>query len=200
MNRRRIILSLVAVLSLAAGMFLRPEARVDERALLRELAPDAAFSAKSGRRPLSRRAGAGRLQLRRRDAVHSRLCGAHQGLAGAGRRRQDQGIKLLSHQETKNYVHYLETPAYLGRFIGKSVFDRFEIDRDIDGISRATVSVEALAKTVRESSRAVAANVYGMQAGAGQAAAGDRSWAWYAAVLVFAGAGYALTRRGGGWS
>jgi hypothetical protein len=107
-----------------------------------------------------------------------------------------RGIKLLSHQETKNYVHYLETPAYLGRFIGKSVFDRFEIDRDIDGISRATVSVEALAKTVRESSRAVAANVYGMQAGAGQAAAGDRSWAWYAAVLVFAGAGYALTRRG----
>jgi polyferredoxin len=42
----------------------------------------------------------------------------------------------------------------------------------------------------------MAANVYGLHAGAGQpASAGDWSPAWYAAAVMFGGFGYALTRR-----
>lgn len=198
MNKRRIILGLIAVLSLAAGMLLRSDTPVDERALLREVAPDAAFSAKAGSPP-HYRAGQGLVAFNSHDVTPSirGYAGPLKVLLALGSDGRIKGIKLLSHSETKNYVHYLETPAYLGKFINKSVFDRFEIDKDIDGISRATVSVEALAKTVRDSSRAVAANIYGIQAGAGQAGpASDWSWAWYAAVLVFAGAGYVLTRAG----
>ena len=51
MNKRRVMLALVAVLSLAASAFFRQETRVDERALLRELAPEAAFSEKTGSPP-----------------------------------------------------------------------------------------------------------------------------------------------------
>jgi NosR/NirI family nitrous oxide reductase transcriptional regulator len=198
MNRHRLLLAVVALLSLVAGPFLRREAPVDERALLRELAPDAAFSERSGSPPRYRSAQ-GLVAFNSHDVAPSvrGYAGPIKVLLVLGDDGRIKGIKLISHRETKNYVHYLETPAYLNRFIGKSVFDRFEIDRDIDGISRATVSVEALAKTVRESSRAMAADVYGLQAGAGQAAAaGEGSWAWYAAVLLFGGAGYVLTRRG----
>jgi NosR/NirI family transcriptional regulator, nitrous oxide reductase regulator len=198
MNKPKAILAFVALLSLAAGHFLRQETRVDERVLLRELAPDATFSAKSGSPPVYR-SGQGLVAFNSYDVTPSvrGYAGPIKVLLVLGDDGRIRGIKLLSHRETKNYVHYLETPAYLGRFVGKSIFDRFEVDRDIDGISRATVSVEALAKTVRESSRAVAGNVYGLQAGVGQAAAaGDWSWAWYAAVFLFGGTGYVLTRRG----
>jgi hypothetical protein len=107
-----------------------------------------------------------------------------------------KGIKILSHRETKNYVHYMETPGYLSRFIGKSVFDRFEIDKDIDGISRATVSVQALARTVRNSSRAVAATVYGINVKTEEGTAvASRGWVWYGVLMVLSSGGYLLTRR-----
>ncbi len=197
MNKPRAILVLVALLSLVAGTFLRHETRVDERGLLRELAPDATFSGKSGSPP-HYRSGQRLVAFNSYDVTQSvrGYAGPIKVLLVLGDDGRIKGIKLLSHRETKNYVHYLETPAYLGRFIGKSVFDRFEVDRDIDGISRATVSVEALAKTVRESSRTVAASVFGLQAGTGAAAAaGDWTGVWYAAVLLFGGTGYVLTRR-----
>ena len=53
----------------------------------------------------------------------------------------------------------MESQEYLRHFLGKSINDSFELDKDIDGISRATVSVEAMAKTIKESSRIVASDV-----------------------------------------
>ena len=197
MKKRRTILFLVALLSLATSPFLHQETAVDERAALRDLAPETTFSGKGGAPP-HYRAGQDLVAFNSYDVTQSirGYAGPIKVLVVLGDDGRIKGIKLLSHRETKNYVHYMESPAYLGRFIGKSVFDRFEVDRDIDGITRATVSVEALAKTVRESSRAVALNAFGLQAGAGQAnEAGNWSWAWYAVVLVFGTVGYLLTRR-----
>ena len=74
-----------------------------------------------------------------------------------------RGIKIIEHRETRNYVHYMETREYLSQFIGKSVRDPIEIDKDIDAISRATVSVEALTRTVRESSRLMASKLFHME-------------------------------------
>lgn len=201
MNRLRLLIAIVAALSLGAGLLLRQETGVDEQAVLRELLPDEVFSGRTGA-PRHYRSASGLAALNSHDAApgvrgYASPIKVLLVLGGDGRIK---GLKLLSHRETKSYVHYLETPAYLGQFIGKSVLDRFEIDRDIDGISRATVSVEALAGTVRDSSRALAAAAYGIRTpSTPDAGTGGLLWLWYGAVLAVGAAGYARTLRGGGF-
>lgn len=197
MKKLRTVLAIVAVVSLGAGQFLQQEDRVDERAMLAEIAPDAAFSEKAGSPP-HYRSDSGGAAFNSHDVRPDirGYAGPIRVLVVLGSDGRIKGLKILSHRETKNYVHYMETPAYISRFIGKSVYDRFEIDKDIDGISRATVSVEALARSVRDSSRAVATNVYGLQRlSEGPAGAGSWSWLWYSLLVLFGFAGYVLTRR-----
>ena len=187
MKKARILLTIAAIASLAAGQLLRQEVRVDERALLGSIAPDAAFSGKAGS-PLHYRSGSGAAAFNSYDVRPDirGFAGPIKVLVVLGSDGRIKGLKILSHRETKNYVYYMETPAYLGRFIGKSVYDRFEVDKDLDGISKATVSVEALARSVRESSRAVAASVYGLQGlSQGPSAAGSWTWLWYALLVSF---------------
>lgn len=50
----------------------------------------------------------------------------------------------------------IDLPEFPLQFKGKSIRDRFETGADIDVVSRATISVRAAARTVRESSRIVA--------------------------------------------
>lgn len=50
----------------------------------------------------------------------------------------------------------IDLPEFAAQFTGKSVRDKFEVGQDIDLVSRATISVKAAARTVRESSRMVA--------------------------------------------
>ena len=50
----------------------------------------------------------------------------------------------------------IDRPEFAAQFAGKSVRDKFEAGDDVDIVSRATISVRAAARTVRESSRMVA--------------------------------------------
>lgn len=197
MKRLRITLGIIALSTLIAGHFLRTEKSFDERAYLREIAPGAAFAEKAGAPPHYASDG---------DLVAFNTHDVTPGVRGyagpitvmmtLGSDGRIKGVRILSHRETKNYVHYMETPEYLGRFIGKSVFDKFEIDKDIDGISRATVSVEALAETVRDSSRAVAASVYGINVKTEKPSyVSGHGWIWYAILFGAAMTGYFITRR-----
>lgn len=199
MKKLRTMLALVAVVSLGAGQLLRQDVRVDERSLLAVLAPEASFSEKAGSPP-HYRSDSGLAAFNTHD-VRPEIrgyAGPIKVLVALGSEGRIKGLKILSHRETKNYVYYMETPAYISRFVGKSIYDRFEIDKDIDGISRATVSVEALARSVRESSRAVAANAYGLHAvPEGPAGSGSLSWLWYSLLVLFGCSGYVLTRRDG---
>ncbi len=197
MKKRRLIIGTLAAFSLLAGLLAGRESAVDEGAALRELAPSAAFSEKAGS-PLHYASGSGAVAFNSYDIVPSvrGYAGPIKVMIVLGPDGRIKGLKVLEHRETKNYVHYLETSAYLNRFIGKSVLDRFEVDRDIDGISRATVSVQALATTVRDSSRAVAEQVYGIRAAHGAVAArGGWERGVYGALFAAALAGYFLTRR-----
>jgi len=63
-----------------------------------------------------------------------------------------RGVEILRHHETRNFVRYVFSRAYLDRFAGRSVFDPLRPDVDIDAVSRATVTVNALAESVRRSS------------------------------------------------
>lgn len=50
----------------------------------------------------------------------------------------------------------INLPEFPRQFTGKSIRDRFEIGHDVDLVSRATITVRAAARIVRESSRIVA--------------------------------------------
>lgn len=50
----------------------------------------------------------------------------------------------------------INLPEFPHQFKGKSIRDRFEVGQDVDLVSRATITVRAAARTIRESSRMVA--------------------------------------------
>lgn len=65
--------------------------------------------------------------------------------------------KVLMDLNTEPYGDIsIDLPEFAAQFTGKSVRDRFEVGQDVDLVSRATISVKAAARTVRESSRMVA--------------------------------------------
>ena len=53
----------------------------------------------------------------------------------------------------------IDRPEFAAQFKGKSIRDPFVPGRDVDGTTRATISVRAAAETIRESARIVAASV-----------------------------------------
>ena len=53
----------------------------------------------------------------------------------------------------------INLPAFPLQFKGKSIRDRFEVGQDVDVTSRATISVRAAAREIREASRMVARSV-----------------------------------------
>ncbi len=164
MNKLRITLFIITVVSIIAGFILSKETRVDEKRFLGDVAPDVIFSAKAGTPPhySSDRSITAFNSYDAAPSVNG-YAGPIKVLLAINSKGDITGIKVLEHKETENYVHYLMSSDYLGRFVGKNVNDPFEPDNDIDALSRATVSVDALADTVRRSSRMVAAKVYGLE-------------------------------------
>lgn len=169
MIKLRIILLMVTVVSLAAGYVLVPETMVDERPYLREITGDTEFSEKRGDPP-HYASESGVIAFNTYDIVPSisGYAGPIKLLLSLSKEGKILGIKILEHRETQNYVHYMVSAEYLRQFLGKNVKDPIEIDKDIDAISRATESVEALTRTVRESARRVAYQVYGLKVKGGE--------------------------------
>ena len=59
----------------------------------------------------------------------------------------------------------IERPEFAAQFKGKSIRDRFLIGEDVDVVSRATITVRAAAREIRESARMVARAVLPPDAG-----------------------------------
>lgn len=72
------------------------------------------------------------------------------------------GIKVVSHNETKIYMQKLIDDNFFDQFSYKLVTDDFILDKDLDGVTHATVSAEAIAKSVKKSAAIVAKSRYGM--------------------------------------
>jgi len=195
-RKLRLILLALAFLSLALGYALHSEQALDEKAMLRDREPGRFFSAKQGSPPLYRSDSL--VAFNSHDIAPSirGYAGPIKLMLVLGPDGLIRGIRIIEHRETKNYVHYLETPQFLNQFLGKRVTDAFVVDRDIDGVTRATVSAEALARTVRESARIVAAQEYNIQAAPDDAAA-NRTGKWIVYALLFSAtlALYFITRR-----
>ncbi len=82
------------------------------------------------------------------------------------------GIEIISHHETPSYVWGIEEPWFKEQFKGKSVYDAFRLDKDIDGISRATVTVTAITEGVRRSAVRVGRERLGLEI----PAAAEKPW------------------------
>jgi len=200
MKNIKIILFLTALAALIAGYSIQiflPGKKIDERVYLLEIAPDIKFPEKKVSPP-HYKSDEGIVAFNTYDITPSirGYAGPIKLLLALSPDGRISGIKILEHKETKNYVHYMETPEYLQRFLGKSVNDPFETDRDVDAISRATVSVEAMAKTIKESSRIVASDVLKIPVKSEEAKkAHDTGWITYLLLFSPAIVFYFVTRK-----
>ncbi|RMG74183.1 MAG: 4Fe-4S binding protein [Nitrospirae bacterium] len=151
--------------SLLAASFIKG-AGVDERAFLKGLAGDEVVFKEKLRNPPHYPSNTDVIAFNSYDILPSvrGYAGPIRTLIAIDSKGIIRGVRIIQHRETENYVHYMLTPAYLNQYVGKRVTDPLRVDVDIDGISRATVSVRALAKTVRLSSRAMAERLFGIKA------------------------------------
>ena len=70
------------------------------------------------------------------------------------------GIEILAYRESLmgSRGDFLNQGSYLRQFPGKHVIDQFRVRDDIDGISGATLTVDAMARGIRNAARRVAAS------------------------------------------
>ena len=65
------------------------------------------------------------------------------------------GVIVTEHHEPYGYFS-VEPPEFAAQFKGKNIRDPFKVGSDIDAVSRATISVTTVARSVRNTSRRVA--------------------------------------------
>jgi transcriptional regulator of nitric oxide reductase len=64
-------------------------------------------------------------------------------------------IKVLEHHEPYGYFS-IDLPSFADQFRGKSILDPFSVGRDIDAISRATITVKSATRGIKNSARRIA--------------------------------------------
>ena len=72
------------------------------------------------------------------------------------------GVEILAHNETPVYVAPLLEPWFTEQFSGKEVTDDFTVGADIDGVTRATVTAEAISNAVGDGAHIIATRVMQM--------------------------------------
>ena len=66
------------------------------------------------------------------------------------------GVRVVYYKESLRYtIGDFFSWGFEDQFVGKTVADRFQVDRDLDGIANATISAKAMARGVRQALRAV---------------------------------------------
>jgi len=65
------------------------------------------------------------------------------------------GVKVVYYKESLRYtIGDFFSWGFEEQFAGKTVADRFQVDKDLDGIANATISAKAMARGVRKALRA----------------------------------------------
>lgn len=84
--------------------------------------------------------------------------GPVQALVGMDLEGSLTGVRVLDYWESiqESMGDFLRTPGFQEHFSGKHIGDAFRVYGDVQGISRATISVRALSRGVRDSARRVA--------------------------------------------
>lgn len=135
----------------------------EEQDLLKEVFPDAAvFSDKTGRLPHYKAyASDGETllgfvfmthEVEPEEWAYSSEIEALVGLTLGG---VITHVKIVDHYEPFGYFS-IDPPEFVKQFDGKSILDPFEEGRDIDTVTRATITVEGAARVIRKAARQIA--------------------------------------------
>ena len=65
------------------------------------------------------------------------------------------GVRVVHHYEPFGYFS-IDLPGFTPQFAGKSILDPLEVGGDIDAVSRATITMEAATRTIRQGARRLA--------------------------------------------
>ncbi|MCX7803815.1 MAG: 4Fe-4S binding protein [Planctomycetota bacterium] len=98
-------------------------------------------------------------------------------LVGLDREGRITGLKLLPHNETPIYVERVEDPRYLESYKGRRVTDPLVLGGDIQAITGATVTAEAICAGIREGGRRVARESFGVDMEGARMRAAAAGWA-----------------------
>jgi len=74
------------------------------------------------------------------------------------------GIEVIYHYEPFGYFS-IDLSRFPAQFVGKSILDPLEVGEDIDAISRATITMEAATRAIRQGARQLAREFLSEQAG-----------------------------------
>jgi NosR/NirI family nitrous oxide reductase transcriptional regulator len=91
-------------------------------------------------------------------------------------------VKLLEHTETPSYMRGVD--AFVEKFRGAPASAPLTVGEDIDAMTRATVSSEAIADAVRLSARRAASEIYGLDVPTEEKGVAV-DWPWALAALGF---------------
>ena len=64
-------------------------------------------------------------------------------------------VHVVHHYEPFGYFS-IDLPAFPAQFVGKSVLDPLDVGVDVDAVSRATITVEAATRAIRQGARQLA--------------------------------------------
>jgi transcriptional regulator of nitric oxide reductase len=64
-------------------------------------------------------------------------------------------IKMVANHEPYGYFS-IDLPRFAAQFRNKNILDRFRVRRDIDAVTRATISVSSASRVIRKSARRIA--------------------------------------------
>ena len=65
------------------------------------------------------------------------------------------GVRVVHHYEPFGYFS-IDLPGFTPQFAGKSILDPLEVGGDIDAVSRATITMEAATRAIRQGARRLA--------------------------------------------
>jgi transcriptional regulator of nitric oxide reductase len=65
------------------------------------------------------------------------------------------GVLVVEHNEP--YGNFsVDRPEFARQFLGKSITDPFEVGKDVDAVSRATISIKSASRAIRNGARRIA--------------------------------------------
>jgi NosR/NirI family transcriptional regulator, nitrous oxide reductase regulator len=84
--------------------------------------------------------------------------GPIEALVGMDRRATITGVLVIGYTESHKATRgdFLSVEGFQEQFAGKSILDAFRVGRDVEGISGATITVDAMSRGIRNAAREVA--------------------------------------------
>ena len=76
-------------------------------------------------------------------------------LVGLGVDAELKGVLVTEHREPYGYFS-VDLPEFSEQFLGKDIRDAFRVGDDVDGVSRATITITSSSRAIRNGARRVA--------------------------------------------